>query len=751
MNPKTCQILSLLCLVSSQAFTTPTFASSANIQQGDALIQRGLQRLKGNQPAQALRSFEEAYAIFKESNHPLGWNRALINKSVALKRMGQFYRACTSLTKVLNLDHKICQSQSEENLNQTSLKQQFNTGLDINQRAAALHNLGNNLRLLGQLESSAIALEQAYSLNSAEHKNVQLSLANTHQAQYKAAINQLSLLSDPVSEADAISTAQHHAQLAIKLYNDIADSPSHGIHAKLNSLQLILHLGQSKAPGLVQLRQQSQHLINPFFKALLYNDFSQFPEGEAINLQLKLSELLNKSNQQIEAFKHARNALNKADVLQDFRLRSQAYGILGKIYLQSEQLNDATKVFKTALELAQASKEDSLAYQWSWKIAQIYRQHGQQSQAIAAYDTSIKHLDQVRTKLISANSDLQFNYKESVEPVYTEYLQLLLSSPAPDLQLVLETHQQLQVAELENFLKCGKLDAVDVDRSQQSDQVARIHIFKLENKIEVIAQGPKGLYRHQADSVAVDKNLYDFLRLINSQQFYETPESDIQHYSQALYTHLLAPIKPYLPQSGSLVFHLDSHFQNMPMSLLHDGQSYLIKKYSLQTALNTQLKQIQTTEPDLRNVLFAGLSEVSPSFKQPNVPTNLNPLPEVEQELAGVEKSSNLQSSLLNDNFTTDRLETALNQDARIVHIASHGQFSSDPEKTFLLAYNEPINAQKFHDLLNQKSDIGQASLELLILSACQTAKGDRRIRPWPCWVSHPSRVQKYFGHIVAS
>lgn len=718
------RIFSLLCLVCSQTFTASALASQSKILQGDTLIQSGLQYLDQNQPDKALQLFNKAHSIYKESNHLTGVYGALINQSVALKRIGQYYRACTTLTKVLNLNHEICQRQSEEKL--TSLNSQLGTGLKSNQQIAALHNLGNNLQLLGQLESAVFVLKQASNLDPNRH-DITLSLANAYQSQYKDAINQLLISTDPASEIKAINTAQTQAQKAIKLYKSLASSPSLHIHAQLNGLQLILHLGQQESPALTQLHQQSQHLIDPFTQDLLENDFSQFPEAEAVNLRLKLSGLLNQLDQPTEAFHHARAALVKADVLQDFRLRSLAYGTLGKIYLRSEQLDDATQVFTKALKLAQASNEDSLAYQWSWQIAQILQQRGERTQAIAAYDTSIQHLDQVRTTLISANSDLQFSYKESVEPVYSQYLQLLLSSPTPNLQLVLDTHQQLQVAELENFLKCGKLNAVNVNKPQQSDRITRIHIFKLNDTIEVIAQGPQGLYRHQPDSVAVDKDLNNLLRLMDGQPFYQTPESDIQQYSQALHKQLLDPIQSYLPKSGTLIFHLDSHFQNLPMALLHNGQTYLIQKYNVKTALETNLRQIQTAELAQTDVLFAGLSETSPSFNQPNVPRNLHPLPEVEDELAGVKASSNLQTSLLNHTFTTDRLEAALSQDTEIVHIASHGQFSSDPQKTFLLAYNQPISAQKFHDLLNQKTDIGQASLDLLILSACQTAKGDRR------------------------
>lgn len=717
------QGFSLLLLILCQIPEFPAIASPSKIQQGDGLIQEGLQHLNSNRPNKALKLFLEAYSIYKDSSHLQGQYGSLINQSIALKEMGQYYRACTTLTKVLRLNYEICQGQAEVDLKAI---EHNDIGLEANQQIAALQNLGNNLRHLGQLESAVAVLKQASRLDPS-HPDIQLSLANSYQSQYKAATNQLSISTDPASEAKATNTAQTKAQKALALYRSLTSSPSHRVHAQLNSLQLLLHVGSSHNSKLIQIHRQSQHLIDRFISESTSTDFSQFHDAKAVNLQLKLSELLNELDKPTEAFHHARAALTKANALQDFRLRSMAYGTLGKIYLQVEQLEDALNVFDQALTLAQAKRENSLAYQWSWRIAQIHQQRGQRAQAVAAYDTTLQYLDQVRTMLVSANSNLQFNYKESVEPVYHEYLKLLLSSPTPDIQLVLETKQQLQVAELENYLKCSKLDVTAISQPAQSSQITQVHIFKLGNQIEVIAQTPKGFYRHQPDSDALEGGLRSFLQLIDGQQFSKTPQTGTQKYAQAIYQHLLEPIRPQLPATGTLVFHLDSHFQNLPMALLHDGQNYLIEKYSVQTALSTKLRQIQPTTLERINVLFAGLSESAPSFEQPNVPSNLSPLPEVKQELEGASQASNSLSSLLNHEFTADRLQTAINPDTKIIHVASHGQFSSDPQQTFLLAYNKPILAHKIHDLINQKSEIGQASLELLILSACQTAKGDRR------------------------
>ena len=547
------QVLSFLFLVISQTQILPASASSTKVQQGDSLIQRGLALLDRNQPRKALTFFIEAHSIYKDSNNPQRLKGSLINQSVALKRMGQYYRACTSLTDVLSLNRELCQSQSEVKLTTEEL---LGTELDSNQQVAALHNLGNNLLLLGQLESSETALEQATSLDTTNRQEIQLSLANTYQAQYKRAINRLFFTVDPASEANATNTAQTYAQKAIQVYKSIAASESHKVHAQLNSLQLISHLGKSDHSKFIHLHQQSQYLTQQFINDLLANDFSQFPDAEAINLQLKLSGLLRQLDLPSEAFAHGRAALIKADALRDLRLRSLAYGTLGKIYLQAEQLEDASNVFKKALELAQANQEDSLAYQWSWHIAQIYQQQGQRTQAISAYDTTLQHLDQVRTMLVSANSDLQFSYKESVEPVYHEYLQLLLSSPNPDFQLVLETKQQLQVAELENYLKCSKLDVANLSQPEQSSQVTQIHIFKLGEQIEVIAQTPRGFYRHQPDSDALEGDLSNFLQLIDGRQFSKTPQTGTLKYAQTIYQHLVEPIRPQLPATGSFDFSL---------------------------------------------------------------------------------------------------------------------------------------------------------------------------------------------------
>jgi CHAT domain-containing protein len=60
------------------------------------------------------------------------------------------------------------------------------------------------------------------------------------------------------------------------------------------------------------------------------------------------------------------------------------------------------------------------------------------------------------------------------------------------------------------------------------------------------------------------------------------------------------------------------------------------------------------------------------------------------------------------------------------VHIASHGVFGKTADTSFLMAYDGVINIDELEKLL--KSDkFSKQPVELLTLSACQTAEGDDR------------------------
>ena len=104
-------------------------------------------------------------------------------------------------------------------------------------------------------------------------------------------------------------------------------------------------------------------------------------------------------------------------------------------------------------------------------------------------------------------------------------------------------------------------------------------------------------------------------------------------------------------------------------------------------------------------------------------------MPYVSTELADIQQLNKTTSKLLlNQTFTEQQLEEQINSAAfDIVHLATHGEFNSDPNETYILAWGKRVRVRDFDRLLQIDNPDSSQAIELLILSACETAQGDRR------------------------
>jgi CHAT domain-containing protein len=93
------------------------------------------------------------------------------------------------------------------------------------------------------------------------------------------------------------------------------------------------------------------------------------------------------------------------------------------------------------------------------------------------------------------------------------------------------------------------------------------------------------------------------------------------------------------------------------------------------------------------------------------------------RELAGHTRGR----SLLDAQFTVARFAEAVHSgDYAVVHVASHGFFGASLADSFLLAYDDVIRMGELQRLL-AVNEAQQPGIELLTLSACDTATGDDR------------------------
>ena len=78
------------------------------------------------------------------------------------------------------------------------------------------------------------------------------------------------------------------------------------------------------------------------------------------------------------------------------------------------------------------------------------------------------------------------------------------------------------------------------------------------------------------------------------------------------------------------------------------------------------------------------------------------------------------------EQFTSKALADRLsNSSADVVHLATHGQFSSRQEETFLLTWDGRMNIKELSEVLQSRQASRTRAIELLVLSACDTAAGD--------------------------
>jgi CHAT domain-containing protein len=168
----------------------------------------------------------------------------------------------------------------------------------------------------------------------------------------------------------------------------------------------------------------------------------------------------------------------------------------------------------------------------------------------------------------------------------------------------------------------------------------------------------------------------------------------------------------------TLVFVLDGVLRSLPMAALHDGQQYLIEKYNVALTPGLQLLNPRSLAPEELRTLAAGLAEARQGF---------SPLPGVKEEVKEIAKVVSAEV-LLDQDFTRPRLQKEIEAASfPVVHLATHGQFSSQAEDTFLLTWDERINVKNLDQLLREREGQELSPIELLILSACQTAAGDKR------------------------
>ncbi|HEY9834994.1 MAG TPA: CHAT domain-containing protein [Stenomitos sp.] len=461
---------------------------------------------------------------------------------------------------------------------------------------------------------------------------------------------------------------------------------------------------------------------------------SYLPQISNQPLWSEVDQLINKAIQRTENF--VKQAIN----LEDKRTEAYVLGIVGQLYEQIKDLpnlSKAQKITDKAIQISQSIQAWDIAYQWQWQLGRIRKAQGKiegKAGAIEAYNAAVNTLQTIRQDLAALNPDIQFSFRDDVEPVYRELVDLLLQSEnpsQPNLNRAREVMASLQLAELENFLKevCSPATPALLDRvvDQYDPTAAVIYPIILENRLEVILKLPqKTVLQHSVNEIAqneLERTVDELRKKILERETSDKSIQEIKKLSQPIYNLVIKPFEEQLKATGvkTLVFVLDGALQNIPMAVISDGNKYLIEDYAI--ALNREpqlLEPLPLSKKQLPTLAF-GLSKVRRDFS-PH--TGFLPLENVQRELEQIPS----EVKLLNEKFTSTALQNEINsRPFSIVHLATHGQFSSNADETFILTWDKRIKVNELSSLLKSRDETLPDPIELLVLSACQTADGDNR------------------------
>ena len=428
-------------------------------------------------------------------------------------------------------------------------------------------------------------------------------------------------------------------------------------------------------------------------------------------------------------------AIAIAQRIRDPRAESFALGRLGHLYECQQDLIQALKLTQQAQLVGQQQES---RYLWDWQAGRILQAQGKPIDAIRSYESSVKTLKEIRGDLAIASRDFQFDFRDTVEPVYRELTQLQLQSPTNKtlekqnihLESALKTIDSLRLAELQNYLggDCS-ITLSEKPITSVGEKTAIISTIILKNRIAVILTLPNANKKSQSKVYWMPAQTKTVMATVNELRLKLEERSDLantyQEPSQQIYNWLIGPFAQDLQtaQTETLVFIQDGILRSIPMTALYNGKQFLVQQYAITSALSLNLTEPTRINPHSLRVLEFGLTKSSAVAGR-----FFEPLSYVKTELDRIKAALPGSKEFVDEAFTIDRLEQELTQGAfPIVHLATHGKFGIDSRDTFLVTgkhnqnNNETLTLNQLYQILQNKS------LELLTLTACETAIGSDR------------------------
>jgi len=659
-------------------------------QRADKHMATALAAFQDGKFEQAALNFSNAAHFYEEENDLGNQIRAITYLAEAVYSVGQYQKALAALDLALRL-----------------------CGGDGNcpQHAIILGRIGNVLFAIGETDSAIQTMESALaSARESENAGLSASLLNdlgnllaseNRNTEAIAAYTECIILSEGEgNEALAITALTNSARAWVQEH-DIGEAKER------------LNLARARSEALPDSHHKATTLVNI---GIVFQEL-------AVQDSPSRKEVINKAGSSLTL------AAQIGERIGDQRIASYAWGRLGNLYESEGQFEEALQLTRRAILTAQQMYVPESLYQWEWQTGRLLATLQRPQEAIEAYQRAMQTLQPIRSEFFLHPTQSQLSFRQKVGPLFFQLADLLLresdttSSPARSRDLLLharETIEAFKVAELQDYFRDDCVQATlshieTIDKVSQKT-TAILYPIILPDRLEMLISIAGQLHRQ---TVPVDQQT--FIQEVRTFRRFLEKRTTNQYkpHAQQLYDWLIKPIHPRLQHAGidTLVFVPDGALRTIPIGALHDGQRFLTQHYALATTPGLTLTDPQPLNRDALKVLSVGLTESVQGFP---------PLPNVGEELNTLDALFH-GKRLLNEQFVVSSLEREMKEEAfTIVHIASHGKFANNPKDSFLLAFDQRLTMDRLDDLIGLYQ-FRESPLDLLTLSACETAAGDDR------------------------
>ncbi|MBR8839465.1 MAG: CHAT domain-containing protein [Stigonema ocellatum SAG 48.90 = DSM 106950] len=753
------------------------------------LVQQGISRYQAGDFQSAILSWQTALKAYQDRHHTTSDQVTVLKYLVrAYQQVGRIDQAITDLERVITYyrqvrDHKQLlmmlteQAQSYSSLGQhrraiailcgdkyptcskDSVLEIARSQSDYLGEVAALGSLGNAYRLQGEYEYAidclSKSLEIAQKIDNIIYISAALNgLANTYASRatrnyYRAKFTSLEVdqtsaqkfkqeavgddnkalqyfeknLSIARGQSDQQSEMRSLLGLISLYHHNLTDNSSGLVNNTLQQALVILKKlpdSRSKAYATIKLADLLQIVKLDIANSVL-EPATQCPDSES---SPKSIELLNK-------------AVLIAQNIKDQETESFAQGRLGHIYECRHDYQQAL-TFTQKARLATVAKEN--LYLWEWQAGRIFKAQGRVDDAINVYEKSVNTLRSVRSDIAITGRDLQFDFRDTVEPVYRELLEVRLESASnstresdiqENLTLALKNIDELRITELQNYLgNYCNLQPLERPVAKVRKNNAVFTSVILKDRIAVILNIPDSKRTLNTKIHFVPVKTQEAIKIINELRFQLEKRTDRENTfktrSQQVYDWFIRPFMSDLDreQIETLVFIQDGILRSIPMAVLYDGNQFLAEKYAIANTPSLTLTQPTTLSNKKLRVLAFGLTKPAAVDAQ----TSFEALKEVKSEINSIERVIPGSKGLLDQDFTRKSVKQELEKNAYpIIHFATHGKFGADSSETFLVTgNNEKLTMNELYQIIKNTYH-RELPIQLLTLSACETGIGSER------------------------